>query len=115
MDNDLELAKWKANNLLDKIEKPKNEIESDDILVVIEALEDVIEARNVEDIPREIGGVLFFKSVEIEKQLGIDGFASEFRKIHESLGRDAELERELIQNEEQLDLSKLRKIDDKYE
>lgn len=114
-DDIIRLVKWKANNLLKKIDKNKENIESKKILEVIEALEEVKKAETKEDIPREIGGVLYFKSVEVEKQLGIKNFSSEFRKIHESLGRDAELEANLTDNEEKLDTHKLREFENFFE
>lgn len=110
-ENVLELVKWKADSLLTQIDNNSDNIESEDILEVKESLEAVRRADSTEDIPRQVGGILFFKSVQVEKQFDIDGFASEYRKIHEALGRDADLEKRLIENEEPLDKQKVREIE----
>lgn len=115
-DQSLKLVKWKAKKLLNKIRNNKyQDIQSKKIIEVIECLEIVISAENIEDIPRDIGGDLYFKSVEVEKELGIKNFSSEFRKIHEALGRDAELERKLTENEKDLDAYKLREFEKMFD
>lgn len=68
---------------------------------VVDVLDQVIAAESAEGVPRQVGGVYFFKAVEVEKELGLEGFSSEFRKIHEALGRDVEREQALIENEEE--------------
>lgn len=73
---------------------------SENVHAVIDVLEQVVEAKSVEDVPRQVGGVYFFKAADVEKELGIDGFATAFRKIHVVLGRDVEMERRLIEGEE---------------
>lgn len=111
----LELAKQQAERLLKRV-KNRNSLDkirekNDKVEEVISVLEDIPYAEKPEDIPRQIGGVLFFKSVEVEKELDIEGFPEEFRKIHVLLGRDLEMERNHIQAEKSLG-SDARRIDE---
>jgi hypothetical protein len=73
---------------------------SENVHEVVEVLTQIVDAGSVDDIPQQVGGVYYFKSVDVERELGLDGFASEFRKIHVVLGRDVEMERRLIDTEE---------------
>lgn len=111
--SNLSLVKWKAEKLLDQIEKADGEINSIQGKEVRAALLKVKNANTVEEVPKQIGGTLFFKSVQIEDELGLDEFSSEFRKIHEALHRDAKLEKELTKQKESLDEKTKRALDKK--
>lgn len=111
--SNLNLVKWKAEKLLDQIQKADNTINSIQGKEVRAALVKVKQADSVDDVPKQIGGTLFFKAVQIEDELDLDEFASEFRKIHEALHRDAKLEKELTKQKNSLDEKTRRALDKK--
>jgi hypothetical protein len=98
-----ELAKSHARKLHGQVVEAGYAREGDfsqNVHTVVEVLEKVLEAESTEDIPRQVGGDHFFQAVAVEKELGLEGFSSEFRKIHVVIGRDIELERRTIEAEE---------------
>lgn len=113
MSENIELAKMQARKLKNMVENSDTNISSDDGYEVMDAIEKTLEADTKEDIPKEIGGVLFFKSNTIAKNHNIQNFPSEFRKIHVLLGRDIDMEKRHIKQEKECDLNsyELRELD----
>lgn len=111
----LPLVRLQASKLLSRVEQADyapNTIDDEQVHEVVAVLEDIQAAETLDDIPRQVGGTLFFKAVTVENELGLDNFATEFRKIHEALGRDADLERRLVDAEEELPDKMVRVLDD---
>lgn len=101
--DDFELVKSHAQSLYRQVKAAgysRGGDFSQNVHTVIDVLEEVVEAESADDIPRQVGGVYFFKAVAVEEELGLDGFSTAFRKIHVVLGRDIEMERQLIEGEE---------------
>lgn len=113
--NQLELVQWKAQKLLDDVEAAgyrSRDIDNENVHEVVNVIEQIITASSTDDVPRQVGGTIFFKSVDVEKELGIQDFSTEFRKIHEALGRDAELEERLVNGEEELPAHVINMLDE---
>jgi len=99
------LVRRKATELLEEVQAAGYTETSDveaHVHTVVSILEQCAGAQSPGDIPRQVGGDYFFMAGAVENEYGLDGFADEFRKIHEALGSDAALERRLIEGEEQL-------------
>lgn len=111
----LDLVRRQADKLLTRVEQAgyyEQDITDNHVHDVVGVLEDIRAAESADEIPRQVGGTLFFKAVAVEDELGLDNFATDFRKIHEALGRDAELEQRLVEGEEALDDETVRRLDE---
>jgi hypothetical protein len=102
--DDISLVRGKATQLLEQVRNAGYTDTSDvdeHVHTVVSVLKTCTRAETPEQIPKQVGGDYFFMAMAVESEYGLDGFATEFRKIHEALGRDAALERKLIEGEEE--------------
>lgn len=105
MDYILDAVKQRAAHLIIELEENGYERNSDKIHnhvhEVFDVLEAIKKAEQREDVPFQIGGDYYFKSNTVREEFDLNEFPERFRKIHETLGRDLQIERQQIEHEEE--------------